>query len=403
MHRIENSARVAVPALLAVIALAALITVARAEPFHPADPDLVLLRVPTAAAEHELEANERHYRAAPASIASALRLAAAHVERGRQTSQPRQFGRAEAILESWRTRAADSAEWHVLLADIHQYRHDYDSALALLDRAIALGTALDAAQVRAHLMRAAIHQTRGEFASAQSDCTRLLALGESAFGTVCLAQVKSLTGQLARAYELLQRQLAADAGREGTAPAIRTWMLGALAEMADRRGEVTVAERFLRAALAIEPRDLFIRLTLADLLLAHGRARDALAVIENEAATAPILLRRAESRRALGGEVRPLIEDLQRAIAEGQERGERIDGRFIARLRLLENRKCGALAAARENWKRQRESADVRLLLLTARDCRDHAVAREIASWRAATRYEDKLADALVAPADQRT
>lgn len=401
MHRIESSARVAVSALLAVIALAALIAVARAEPFRPADPDLVLLRIPAAAAGRELEANERNYRDAPTSIASALQLAEVHVQRGRQTSEPRHFGRAEAILESWRPRAGASAEWHVLLADIHQYRHDYDSAVALLDRAIALGSALDAAQVRAHLMRAAIHQTRGEFSAAQSDCSRLLALGESALGTVCLAQVKSLTGQLARAYALLQGQL--DAVREGAEPAIRIWVLGALAEMADRRGEAPEAERFLRAALAIEPRDLFVRLTLADLLLARGRAAEALAVIENEPATTAILLRRAESRRALGGDARPLIEDLQRAIAEGRERGERIDGRLMVRLRLLEDRNCEASAAARENWNNQRESADVRLLLLTERGCRDRTVIRDIASWRAATRYEDTVADALLVAAARRT
>lgn len=398
MHRLESSARAAVSALLGVIALAALTTVARAEPFYPANPDLVLLRILGADVDRELVASEQRYRDEPDSMAKALQLAAAQVDRGRRTAEPRHLGRAEAILESWRPRATDSAEWHVLLADIHQYRHDHDRALALLDRALAL----DAGQVRAHLMRAAIHQTRGEFATAQSDCTRLLGLGESALGIVCLAQIKGLTGQLDRAYPLLQRQLAADEGRV-TDPAIRIWMLGALAEMADRRGDVAIAERLLREAVRIEPRDLFIRLTLTDLLLTHGRAQDAKLLLQDQASTPAMLLRLAEAQRAGGGDAHALIESLQRAIAERRERGERIEGREIARLRLLETRNCEALAAARENWATQRESVDVRLLLVAARACKDHAALRDIVNWRAITRYEDVLADRLLASADPRT
>jgi tetratricopeptide (TPR) repeat protein len=398
MYRLESSARAAVATLLGVIALAAVITVARAEPFRPVDPDLVLFKVGSASADRELAASEQRYRADPSSLAIALELAAAQIERGHRTSQARHFGRAEAILDAWRSRATVSAEWHVLLADIHQYRHDYVRALALLDRAIAI----EPGQVRAHLMRAAIRQTRGEFEFALSDCRALLTLRESALGIVCLTQVKSSTGELGRAYELLQRQLTADQGR-ATDPAIRVWMMNALADMADRRGDRVAAERWLRESVGTAPDDLLARLTLSDLLLAQGRAADAAALIEDQGTTPAVLLRRAESLQARGGAAGMLIERLRRAVAEGRERGERIDGRVVARLRLLENRNCEALAAARENWRTQRESADVRLLLVTAQACGNAAAAREIAAWRASTRYEDARTDALLAAVSRPT
>jgi uncharacterized protein HemY len=190
--------------------------------------------------------------------------------------------------------------------------------------------------------------------------------------------------------------LSGDQGR-ATDPAIHVWMLNALADMADRRGDMAAAERLLRESVGMAPDDLFARLTLTDLLLGQGRAADAAALIEDQGTTPAVLLRRAESHQARSGTAGTLIERLQRAVAEGKERGERLDGRVIARLRLLENRNCEALAAARENWKTQRESADVRLLLVTAQACGDAAAAREIVDWRARTRYEDARADALLA------
>lgn len=396
MDELKNSARAAVTALLVVVALAALITVARAEPHQPTDPEQVLLRVAGGAESDEIAVSAQRYREAP-TMANALQLAARHLARGRRNGEPRDFGRSEAILESWRARAGGSAEWHVLLADVHQYRHDYAPALELLDRALEI----DTRQTRARLMRAAIRQTRGEFPGAQADCGALLAQGESALGLVCVAQVRSLTGQLDRAYALLQRQLAADGGRVVDA-AIRNWMLGALADMADRRGDGATAERLLREALRFEPRDQFVRLTLADLLLAQGRGQDVELLLREQAPAPAVLLRQAEAR-AGAGEADALIEGLRRALADSGERGELVDGRDIVRLRLLENRGCDALVAARANWARQRESTDVRLLLVAARSCGDSSAAREIVAWRAATGYEDVRADALLAASSRPT
>lgn len=398
MHRPDSSARAAVSALLGVIALAAIITAARAEPFRPANPDLVLLRVGPAGADGELVAQERRYRDEPPSMANALALAAAHIDRGRRAVAARNFGRAETILESLRANAGASAEWHVLLADLHQYRHDYARAVALLDRALQL----DSAHVRARLMRAAIRQTRGEFALAQADCAALLAQGESALGIGCLAQVKSLTGQLDAAHALLQRQLAVDRER-ATNVAVRIWMLSALADMAERRGEIAAAERLLREALRLEPQNQFIRLTLADLLLGQGRPADVEFLLQAQPATQSVLLRRAEARRSSGADAREIIGRLQQTMAEGRERGERIDGRDVTRLLLLEARGCDALAAARENWRSQREPSDVRLLLRAAHACGKPEAAGELAEWRIATRYQDAQADVLDTRIGQRT
>lgn len=360
--------------LLVTIALAAVVTAARAEPYRPVDPHLVLLRVtPTAGREVER---------AGSSLQEALALAELRIAEGRRAAQPRGFGRAEAILATWRTRAAGSADWHVLAADIHQYRHEYPQALALLENALRLDPRL----VRARLMRAAIRQTAGDFSTARQDCTSILAHGEQLLGTVCLAQILGLTGQVDRAYGLLERQLQAVSS---STPAVRVWMLTALADMAERRGDVAAAERHLRAARLVDSRDLYAGLALGDLLLAHERAAEVEPVLDPLPKVPGTLLRRAESRHARGIDVANLIGELQRSFADAASRGEQADWRDVARLNLLTGRGCEAMQAARRNWAAQREPVDVRLLALAAAECRDASTLEEVRRWLTQTRYED--------------
>jgi tetratricopeptide (TPR) repeat protein len=393
----ESSARAAVASLLGAIALAAVVTVARAEPFRPSDPDAVLLTVPRTA-DALLADLERRYRESPRALANVLSLAAAHIDRGRRAAEPRSFGRAESILERSRAAATSSADWHVLLADIHQYRHDFIRSLAMLDTALGL----DPRHTRARLMRAAIRQTRGEFGLARKDCTALLSQGESALGVGCLAQVLSLTGQLDRAYGLLERQLALTAAPTPD-PAVRLWMLGALADMAERRGDIDTAERLLKESLLLDSQGQFVRLALADLWLRQGRTAEALRLLHDQPRTQSVLLRQAEAQRATGQSPDESLRQLKLMMADSRARGEPLDDRDRTRLALLEHRNCDALAAARANWGTQREPTDVRLLLKAASACNDRDTLGEIAAWRASTRYQDAQADLLSQRAAERS
>ncbi|NJO12865.1 MAG: hypothetical protein HC872_04695, partial [Gammaproteobacteria bacterium] len=219
------------------ITLAASAGTLRAEPFVPTDPQQVLLRVAPGAAVREGQGGSG---TTAASLSDALRIAAQYIDHGRRTEQPAGFGRAEAILEQWREQAGESAPWHILSADIRQYRHEYSQAIALLQRALEI----DPRAARAYLMRASIQQTRGDFAAARADCAALLSLGEGPLASVCLAQVLGLAGHLERARNLLLTMVGDSPGSLAQ-PQVRIWMLEALADMEDRLGNVAAAERAL--------------------------------------------------------------------------------------------------------------------------------------------------------------
>ena len=345
---------------------------ARAQAFQPDDPQQVLLRVGPAPLTGKAE---------PRTLAQALIRAQAWIEEGRRTSEPRGFGRAEALLHRWSMQGAGNAQWHVLGADIHQYRHDYDRALANLGRALQI----EQGNVRALLMRAAVRQTRGEFESARSDCNALLAQGEVSLGSTCLAQILGLTGQLSRARALLERQVKDDA----SAAAIRVWRLGALADMADRAGDAADAERYLRQALRIQSNDQYISLALVDLLLLQGRPAEVETLLRSLPLTEAVQLRRAEALRATARSTEAALAQLQALRLQARQRGEAVDLRDAARLERLQGRSCEALKAARSNWASQREPADIRLLLAAGTECHDPGAIEDVRRWLAATRYED--------------
>lgn len=344
----------------------------RAQGFQSIDPQQVLLRVDPAPLDGKAE---------PRTLAQALTRAQAWIDEGRRKSEPRGFGRAEALLERWHAQGAANAQWHVLSADIQQYRHEFDRSLASLGRALEL----EPSNARALLMRAAVRQTRGEFDAARTDCSALLAQGEVALGSTCLAQILGLTGRLARARALLERQ-----AREDTSTAeIRVWRLGALADMADRSGDVAAAERHLRQALQIQPHDQYISLALVDLLLLQGRPAEVETLLQSLPLTEAVLLRRAEALRAAPRAKEEALTHLQALRTQARRRGEALDLRDEVRLQRLQGRSCEALKAARSNWASQREPQDVRLLLAAGNECYDPDVIEEVRRWLAATRYQD--------------
>jgi predicted Zn-dependent protease len=366
---------------LVAVALAAAATFSMAAP-HRADPDLVVLHV---------DPSRSAIQATALDLDDALVVASRLIDAGRRTTEARYIGRAEALLESWRERATASARWHVLAADIHQYRHDYSRALRLLGQAIEL----EPKNERALLMRAAIHQVQGNYKAARRDCAKLIGLGESLLGTSCLAQVLGFTGQLEGASRLLE-SLLPDSGANAP-PAIRSWILSALADMHDRRGNVRSAERLLRDAVAIEPHSLYLRLALADLLLAHGRPLEAPRALVGLPLSPAVRLRIAEAEHALGEPVAAQLEPVLRAFDEARLRGERLEQQEVARLARLQVRRTEALAAARANWSVQREPVDLRLLIATAIDAGDARTLSEARAWIATTGYQDVIAEAWLA------
>ena len=130
-HRANLPARIR--ALCAAVAICAGFAGgdAAAEPYVPADDDLVLERLPAPSAQalRELRDLRLALDTDPEDLGLALRLARRYMDLGRSEADPRYYGYAEAALKPWWDLAMPPVEVLVLRAGLHQSRHDFDAAL----------------------------------------------------------------------------------------------------------------------------------------------------------------------------------------------------------------------------------------------------------------------------------
>ena len=356
---------------MAALPAVALASPAAAEPFVPRHDAEVVETLPAGASDRALRLTRLMLAKNPDDIDLALQAARRYVGRARSAGDPRYLGYAQAALA--RFWSGDDPRVLLLRATILQSRHEFDAALADLQR--LLERSPDDAQ--AWLTRATVEQVQGRYADALDSCARVAALVAGPIGQVCGDEVRSLTADAPAAYRALHARL-------GQMPAAGTeargWALTLLAGMAERLGLSDEAERHYRAAMAERP-DPYLRAAYADFLLDAGRPREALLALG--AAAAPermptldelarlpdgLLLRAALAQRALRDPQAPAsAAALRERFDAARLRGERSHGREEARFALaIEGDAPRAAELAAANWRSQREPADARIALETA-------------------------------------
>lgn len=380
-----------------IAALAALIatTALAGEPYIPPNDDVVLERV--APRTVELRAARARLADDPAQLGPAVALAAEYVALGSRESDPRYYGRAQALLAPWWDDPAPPADVLRVRAQIRQSRHDFDGALADLDALLALSPR----DADAWFKRAVIFEVRGDPERATASCAPLWQLADALTATACLASAASLGGRAEQSYGLLAGALerAPDASADK-----RAWALTTLAEVAARLGRDALAEAHFRAALAAREPDPYLLASYADFLLDAGRVEDVRALLAERLRVDPLLLRAAIAARRAGAEDAARLADALgehfdalRARADTAHQGN--EARYWLELRDDPER---ALALALENFELQREPVDVRLVLASALAAGRPDAAREALAWLRATRVEDVRIEALARELEER-
>ncbi len=355
-------------------------------PFVPRQDSEVVARLRPAgisAAERGLRTLRSSLADDPTDLRLALDVAGRLVELSRAEADPRHLGHAQTALGPWWDAPSPPAPVLVLRATVRQSLHDFPAALVDLDAAITV----DPRDARAWLTKATVHTVRGEFEAARRACVPLLRLADRLTATTAAATVASLTGDAAGSVRLLGAALA----EAPDAPvATRVWALTQLAETEARLGHAAGSERRFREALALAPRDPYLLGAFADLLLDRRRAEEAAALVAGSTRIDGLLLRHAEALRLGGHGPAAAIATLAARFAAARERGDNVHRREEARFRSrLSGEPSIALALARENWLVQKEPADARVLLESARAVGDATAEREVLAWVAACRLED--------------
>ncbi len=371
--------------------------VALAAPRTPSD-DAEVLEVLAVKRGDPLELRREALRLAlarePQNADVAAQLARLHIARSRSESDPRQLGQAQAALARWWGDPEPPPQVLLLRATIRQSNHEFDAALADLIRA----TQREPRDAQAWLTLATVQQVTGDPDSARQSCRRLAGLSSVLVTMTCIAGVEGATGHAAEALRSLN---AVTQVSSGDATAVRGWAATLQAELAERLSMPREAEAHFSRALALDPADAYAIAAYSDFLLDEGRPREVLALISRDTPSDPLFLRYViAARRAGAADMEAATAKLRARFEATRARGDRVHLREEARytLEILHDAN-GALALARDNWKVQKEPADARILLESARGANDPAAAREIATWVARTRLEGPRLASLAAGA----
>jgi tetratricopeptide (TPR) repeat protein len=291
--------------------------------------------------------------------AQAERRAREQLELYQRTSDPRFLGRAEAQLAAFWQLAEPPLALAVLRAKIRASNHEFEAALADLERALVR----DPTEVQARFERATIEVVLARYDAAARDCAQLRPLVSSLFAAGCEALVAGATGRATQARASLERELE---GARTATPAQVVWAESLLGELAWRVGDLAAAERLFRRGLESSPDDAYTRGALADLLLDQRRFREVVSLLERFERVDGLLLRLAIAEQALAGSPahsHVLGERFVAARLRGSAVHQREQARFELSLRRDPQR---ALRLALANFAVQREVWDIRLVLEAA-------------------------------------
>jgi hypothetical protein len=363
-----------------------------AAPFVPADDGQVLERLPDRSAPQyrDLKRLRAEVAATPGDVASATALANAYYRISRSEGDPRFLGYAQAALTPWWKDADAPSAVLLMRATILQSNHEFTRALTDLDKAIAR----ESRNARAILVRATVLTVQGRYDEARADCKRLPGLVSDLYVVACTAGIDAVTGKAQSARSALESSLAAT---PNATPDVRGWLESLLGEIAQRQGDPEAEDHF-RAALAADPRDLYTLGAFGDWLLDRQRADEVVPLVQNEPRVDALLLRLALAQKAARRpEAASSLTTLRARFDASRARGDTVHRREEARFQLqLNGDPKLALRLAQENWKVQREPADLRILAEAAHATGDTSARETVQRWLDATHLEYPVVAALV-------
>lgn len=371
------------------------VRLASAEPYRPTTDTEVIerLRASNDSRHRELQALRVQLRRNPEDLQLAQDLAVRYLGRGRQSGDPRYNSYAQGVLSPWWHLPSPPPTVRTLRAMVLLSAHDYSGALHDLD------LVLDANRQSAQAWQAQATALRvtGRYEEARQSCAALWRLTDQITAASCNFHVASLNGD-ARASFAALLQVASQTQNSGATTEQLAWAHTVLAEIAHRLGDEDRAARQFAHAIAVSEPVHYLRQSYVDSLLDRGLYREVVTFLSSSPTSDSLLIRRTIAERALRI---PSYEAHIATLAGRFEQWQRHpDGHlrnWILYLLAFDGSSELALRYARENWSRQKEPADSRLLLRAVIAAKRPEAARETIEWLRHVEQEDIYLDALIA------
>ena len=331
--------------MIAIVGFSAYAQAARPPVVVPRSAQTVVERLPSGYAGLEPAA-----RLAQPSLGDARRLLATSA----MTGDSRLATRADAILAKF-PRQTSSAELLRLRAFSAQHRHQFSTAVSLLDQLIAL----EPRDGDARLSRAQIQMVRGDLNLARADCAALALGVDSASGMLCAAALSLRRGNTSAASAFSEQWVSAIPDTDPR----RRFGLVLRAESASRAGDAD-ADAWFDKALRLQPEDVRTLAAYSRHLRASRRPAQALRLLARAPSTDGIHLERTLAAHAAGAPgARQLAQAQARRYALAHKLGSTPEIRDEAEFELtIRGNADAALALAIVNFRSQRDFEDVDLL-----------------------------------------
>jgi hypothetical protein len=371
----------------AVAALALASGISTAAPFIPANDDEIVERLPAGATDpsvRRVDSLRKQLAARPNDTGLRLEIARRYFDLAMAQGDPRYVGYASAAIGPLAQSATGDARYWLVRGLIQQYSHDFAGALQSLEKA----SELDSQSPDPIAWRAAVNMVQARYREALSECTQLVPLANPLHAQGCTAYVLASTGQLAPAYELFAKGLAA-AG--DIPPELTLWAQTRLAEMAIRLQRFGEAEAHFKEALRQGVTDQFLLGAYADFLLLQKRPAEVVTLLADWERSDILLLRLALAGRALNDpRSAGWAGQLRDRFAAAARRGDRLHEQEAARFELdIEGKPDRALALAVRNYQAQKEPRDAEVLLRAALAANQPKAAQPALDWLRTNQYED--------------
>jgi hypothetical protein len=368
----------------------------QAAPFTPANDSDVVERLPLSATDpsaRRLQSLRKQLEAKPDDVALRIEIARRYFDLSMAQGDPRYVGYASAALAPLDKAApVSNAGYWQIKGMLQQYSHNFDGALASLDKA----SLADPKSPDPMAWRSAIQMVQANYPKAQSECEALKPLTTPLFATGCSQYVLAHSGGapgLQNAFDTLNAAVKAEPNAQAE---LMLWELTRLAEMAIRLKHFDEADAFFQRALKLGVTDQFLLGAYADFLLLQKKPEAVITLLADWERSDILLLRLALAGKATNHKkAADWASNLRDRFVEAAKRGDRLHEQEAARFELdIENNPKKALALAANNYKLQKEPRDAEVLMRTALAAKDAAAAEPALTWLKQNKYEDaQLAD----------
>jgi hypothetical protein len=376
----------------------------QAAPFTPNNDNDVVERLPLSATDpsaRRLQSLRKQLEAKPDDVALRIEIARRYFDLSMAQGDPRYVGYASAALAPLDKAAPVgnaalpttlSASYWQIKGMLQQYSHNFDGALASLDKA----SLADPKSPDPIAWRSAIHMVQANYPKAQVECEALKPLTTPLFAIGCSQYVLAHSGGAAGLQSAFDTLNAAVKAEPNAAPELVLWELTRLAEMAIRLKRFDDAEAYFQRALKLGVTDQFLLGAYADFLLLQKKPEAVITLLADWERSDILLLRLALAGKATNHKkAADWANNLRDRFVEAAKRGDRLHEQEAARFELdIENNPKKALVLAAANYQHQKEPRDAEVLMRTALAAKDAAAAAPALVWLKQNRYEDaNLAD----------